>query len=161
MIRYRLKCERSHEFEGWFASSDAFEKQRKKKLVACPKCNSHKVDKALMAPSVVTSEKKGRSRKRSAPAAPVPAPEAAPAGQGLMFNAEQREILKRMKQMRDEVLAKSEYVGPRFAEEARKIHNKETETRGIYGEADPAEVKSLVEDGVDVYPIPVLPDDHN
>ena len=66
-----------------------------------------------------------------------------------------------MRQLREEVIAKSEYVGPRFAEEARKIHNEEVEQRGIYGEASPTEVKELVDDGVEVYPLPVLPEDHN
>ena len=66
-----------------------------------------------------------------------------------------------MRQLREEVIAKSEYVGPRFAEEARKIHNEEVEQRGIYGEASPAEVKELADDGVEVYPLPVLPEDHN
>jgi hypothetical protein len=66
-----------------------------------------------------------------------------------------------MRKLRDEVIAKSEYVGPRFAEEARKIHNEEVEERGIYGEATPSEVKDLAEDGIEIYPIPVLPEDHN
>ena len=160
MIRYRLNCEKSHEFEGWFQSSEAFDKQVKRKLVTCPSCGSHKVAKALMAPSVVTSEKKSKRKPASTPVPAAAAPETPPQ-QSFVANAEQREMLKRLRKMRDEALAKSEYVGSRFAEEARRIHNKESEARGIYGEANPGEVRSLVEDGIEVYPVPVLPDDHN
>ena len=78
-----------------------------------------------------------------------------------MVNASQRELMQMMRKLRDEVVAKSEYVGPRFAEEARKIHNDETQARGIYGEATEHEVRELAEDGVEVYPLPVLPEDHN
>lgn len=168
MIRYRLSCEKGHEFEGWFQSSEAFDKQAKRKLVQCAVCASTKVSKALMAPSVVTSEKK-RSRRRG-PAemttgGPPPSPASPPAPSApepqLVASAEHRAALAQLKKLRDEVLAKSEYVGPRFAEEARRIHSQEAGPRGIHGEASPAEVKSLVEDGIEVYPVPVLPDDHN
>lgn len=166
MIRYRLECDKAHDFEGWFASSDAFDKQSKRKLVACPRCGSTKVHKALMAPNVVTSEQK-RARRRqaaeamaaSAAAASPPVP--APAEKQLVATAEQREMLRRLKAMRDEVLSKSEYVGPRFAEEARRIHNDEVPARGIHGEASLDDVKALHDDGIEVYPVPVLPDDQN
>lgn len=167
MIRYRLACAKGHEFEGWFASSEAFDKQAKRKLVTCPHCGSAKVGKALMAPSVVTSERK-RARRvpepESAPAVPTPAAAAGPppaTDRQLVATGEQREMLQRLKRMRDEVLARSEYVGPRFAEEARRIHGKETAARGIHGEASLADVEALHEDGIEVYPVPVLPDDHN
>jgi hypothetical protein len=78
-----------------------------------------------------------------------------------MVNASQRELMQMMRKLRDEVIAKSEYVGPRFAEEARKIHEEEKEPRGIYGEATEREVRELAEDGVEVYPLPVLPEDQN
>jgi hypothetical protein len=167
MIRYRLACPKRHEFEAWFPSSAACDTQVKKKLVACPTCGSTKVSKALMAPSVVTSERKakrpGRQRKteeieataasrQSEPAAPVATH---------MLSAPQREMLQQLKMMRDKILADAEYVGPRFAEEARKIHQEEASGRGIYGEASPDEVKELASEGIDVFPIPVLPEDHN
>jgi hypothetical protein len=78
-----------------------------------------------------------------------------------MLTPQQRQILKQLKELRDRVVADAEYVGPRFAEEARKIHHEETPERGIYGEASPTEVEELLRDGIDVMPIPVLPDDHN
>ncbi len=160
MIRYQLQCAENHRFEGWFASSEAYDRQRKRTLVTCPTCGSSKVVKAIMAPNVVTSEKATASRKSRAKKTSAPAPAAAPEPQ-LVANAEQRELLQRMRKIRDEVLAKSDYVGPRFAEEARRIHTEGGQERGIYGEANPADVKSLAEDGIDVFPIPVLPEDHN
>ena len=167
MIHYTLQCAKGHSFEGWFQSSDAFDKQAKKKLVACPKCGSIKVERGLMVPSVVTGRKKDetRARRRAAVAAASAAVReetgAAAAEKTLVADPEQRQILRELKKLRDAVLAKSEYVGPRFAEEARRIHNEETPARGIHGEASVDDVKALVEDGIEVHPIPVLPDDTN
>ena len=165
MIRYRLICPKSHEFEGWFASSDAFDVQVKKKQVECPACGATKVAKALMAPSVVTSEQKAESRKRrkavlaeaevaTVASPPPPVPQLAP-------SPGQRAALKQLRELRDRVLAKSDYVGPRFADEARRMHEGGAADRGIHGEANLDEVKALVEDGIEVYPVPVLPDDQN
>lgn len=164
MIRYQLQCAKGHAFEGWFRSSGDFDAQAKKRHVTCPTCGTAKVEKALMAPSVVTSKAKS---KRQHPAttddATSEAPAAAPADTSprLVATPEQREMLRQMREIRDQVLQKSDYVGPRFAEEARKIHSEETPSRGIHGEATPAEVKSLAEDGIEVYPVPILPDDQN
>jgi hypothetical protein len=167
MIRYQLNCAKGHQFEAWFPSSAGFDAQAAKGLVACPDCGSTKVEKALMAPNVVTSERKRasrRTREEPVPAQPPTAPagkaEAQPAGR-MVLNGPQREMLRKLKEVRDKVLAEAEYVGPRFAEEARKIHHEESPSRGIYGEASPDEVQSLSEDGIDVFPIPVLPEDQN
>ncbi|MBS0241879.1 MAG: DUF1178 family protein [Proteobacteria bacterium] len=172
MIRYRLACPKRHEFEAWFPSSDACDRQIAKKLVACPSCGSTKVAKTLMAPSVVTSEAKAKSRRRSRDVAPVAdaVPAAAPPATeatapvpdpAAVLTGPQREVLLQLKKLRDKVLANAEYVGPRFAEEARKIHYEEEKSRGIYGEASPAEVEELANEGIEVLPIPVLPDDKN
>lgn len=160
MIRYRLQCEKGHSFEGWFQGSEAFDRQVKRKQVTCVRCGSHKVSKALMAPNVVTSERKAKRKQPVEAALPAPATssDAAPAA---AIGPEQRELIRRMRKLRDEMLAKSEYVGPKFAEEARRIHAKESEARGIHGEANLEDVRSLVEDGIDVFPVPVLPDDLN
>lgn len=164
MIRYRLACQKGHEFEAWFASSDACDEQIKKKLVSCPVCESTKVSKALMAPSVVTSEQKAKrggrkSAKREAPPASPSTPVAPAPAQ--MLTGPQKEVLRQLKAVRDKILSEAEYVGPRFAEEARKIHNEEAPGRGIYGEASAGEVKELADEGIDVFPIPTLPEDHN
>lgn len=167
MIKFSLTCRKSHTFEGWFPSGKGFDAQVKKKLVSCPVCGSAKVSKAMMAPSVVTSEQKTarRRRARSMEAPPETTPSPEPSAAQFTVSPEQRAMLKELRKMRDAVLAKSDYVGPRFAEEARRIHNEEpkpdTKARGIHGEATPGEVKSLLDDGIDVFPVPVLPDDQN
>lgn len=159
MIKYQLKCGNDHAFEGWFGSSKAYDTQSRRKLVTCPVCGTAKVEKAIMAPRIARS----RSRK-PAPSGEVATeqlPAASEARSQHMLNGEQRKLLSTMRKLRDEMLAKSDYVGPRFAEEARRIHNEEVPARGIHGEATPDEVAELKEEGVKIYPVPVLPDDHN
>lgn len=162
MIRYRLSCPKSHEFEVWFPSSDACDVQIKKKLVSCPTCGATKIAKALMAPNVVTSERKAKKPSRRKPAQGEPAPPPAPPMEaGPVLSGPQRAVLQQLKTMRDKILADAEYVGPRFADEARKIHSEEAPGRGIYGEATAEEVKELTSEGIDVLPIPILPEDYN
>lgn len=141
MILFSLTCEHSHDFEGWFRSNEDFDAQRKRRLVECPACGSHKVEKALMAPAVST----GRKREKVA----------------LAMNEQQREAMAQIKALATKIRENADYVGDKFAEEARKIHFGETDPRGIYGEATPEEAKGLAEDGVAFMPIPVLPDDRN
>lgn len=141
MIRFSLSCEHSHDFEGWFRSNEDFDVQRKRSLVECPVCGSHKVEKALMAPAVST----GRKREKVA----------------LAMNEQQRAAMAQLKALTAKIRENADYVGDKFAEEARKIHFGESDPRGIYGEATPEEAKGLAEDGVAFMPIPVLPDDQN
>lgn len=157
MIRYQLNCAEGHTFEGWFSSSKGYDAQVKRKQVTCPVCGTADVKKAIMSPRVARS----RSRKSSAPVKAPAAQPPAPAQPQHMLNGEQRKLLNQMRQLRDEMLSKSDYVGPRFAEEARRIHNEESPTRGIHGEATPEEVAELKEEGVEIYPVPILPEDHN
>lgn len=145
MIRYRLVCAEGHEFEGWFRSGAAFETQTARCQVACPSCGSTEVSKAVMAPNVATH---GRDE---APAAEEPSAEAA--AQAAMIEAARR--------LRSEVTRKAEYVGPRFAEEARRMHYCETAARSIYGEASGKEASDLLEEGIPVWPMPRLPEDRN
>jgi hypothetical protein len=161
MIRYSLNCKKGHSFEGWFASGDAFASQQTKKQVICPTCGSTAVEKALMAPNVVTSKKKARKPTEVVQSAPEQQQRQPVEGMQLTISPEQREILAKMRKLRDEVLSKSEYVGPRFAEEARRLHTEDATPKGIYGEATPSEVEALVDEGIEVFPIPVLPDDQN
>ena len=141
MIRFSLACQNEHSFDGWFRNSEDFEKQKKRGLIACPDCGSVKVEKALMAPSVST----GRKREKMA----------------LAMNAEQKKALAQLKALSEKLRENADYVGDKFAEEARKIHFGETDPRGIYGEATPEEARSLAEDGVEFMPIPVFPEDRN
>jgi len=157
MIRYSLRCERDHTFESWFQSSSAYETQVKRKLVSCPACGSGKVEKAIMAPRIVG--KKGREG--AAPTPPAPTPDApAPASTPLMM-AQERELRAKLKELRDHIVKNADNVGEQFPNEARKMHYGEIEHRPIYGEASPEEARALIDEGVEVSPLPVLPDDRN
>jgi hypothetical protein len=160
MIRYNLRCERGHVFESWFQSSSAYEAQEKRKLVNCPSCGSAKVERAIMAPQIVS--KKGRESLE-----PVPAPAStpstdvtAPASTPLMM-AQERELRAKLRELRDHIVKNADNVGERFPNEARKMHYGDIEHRPIYGEASPEEARSLIDEGVEVSPLPVLPDDRN
>jgi hypothetical protein len=156
MIRYNLRCERDHAFESWFQSSSAYETQEKRKLVNCPVCGSAKVERAIMAPQIVS--KKGRDAAVPAPAAATEV--TAPASTPLMM-AQERELRAKLKELRDHIVKNADNVGERFPNEARKMHYGDIEHRPIYGEASPEEARSLIEEGVEVSPLPVLPDDRN
>jgi hypothetical protein len=163
MIRYSLQCERGHAFESWFQSSSAYEAQEKRKLVSCPICGSAKVERAIMAPQIVSSRK--RQDRAEPVAAPVPAPAAdvaapAPASTPLLM-AQERELRAKLKELRDHIVKNADNVGERFPNEARKMHYGDIEHRPIYGEASPDEARALIEEGVEVSPLPVLPEDRN
>jgi hypothetical protein len=166
MIRYALRCERDHMFESWFQSSSAYESQVKRKLVECPSCGSTKVEKAIMAPRIVKSNvsKKGREPVPSvsvvAPERPEAAAAPAPGSQSLMM-AQERELRAKLKELRDHIVKNADNVGEQFPSEARKMHYGDIEHRPIYGEASPQEARELVEEGIEVAPLPVLPDDRN
>jgi hypothetical protein len=163
MIKYTLACEKKHTFESWFASSDAYDKQVKKKLVTCPVCDSAKVEKALMAPQLTARSNKRRSRPAPAPS-PAPAVESAAATEAPalpMVSPQEKEFRAKLKELRDHLVKNADNVGNKFPEEARKMHYGETEHRSIYGEASPEEAKKLIDEGVEVHPLPVLPEDRN
>jgi hypothetical protein len=156
MIHYHLRCERGHGFESWFQSSSAYEAQEKRGLVNCPICGSAKVERAIMAPQIVT--RKGRESAAPAPAAAtdVTAPTSTP-----LLMAQERELRAKLKELRDHIVKNADNVGERFPNEARKMHYGDIEHRPIYGEASPDEARALIDEGVDVAPLPVLPNDRN
>ena len=155
MIRYNLRCEKGHTFESWFQSSAAYESQEKRKLVNCPSCGSAKVERAIMAPRVVS--KKGRD---AAPQA-VPAEATASAESTPLLMAQEVELRAKIKELRDHIVKNADNVGERFANEARAMHYGDKEHRPIYGEASPDEAKSLIDEGIEVSPLPTLPEDRN
>lgn len=157
MIRYALHCDRDHQFESWFQSSSAYDSQVKRKLVTCPICGSAKVDKAIMAPRIVG--KKGRATPPEP--ATTTAPEAAPSGPTSLMMAQERELRAKLKELRDHIVKNADNVGERFANEARAMHYGDKEHRPIYGEASPDEAKSLIDEGIEVSPLPTLPEDRN
>jgi hypothetical protein len=155
MIRYALVCEKGHDFESWFADSAAYDKQIKRKLVACPHCGSAKVEKAIMAPRLAGSRKREMTAE---PPAAAPAPEKAPVA---MISPQEKELRSKLKELREHLTKNADHVGPKFPEEARKMHYGETKHRSIYGEASPDEAKALAEEGIEFHPLPILPDERN
>jgi len=162
MIHYNLRCKKGHAFESWFQSSSAYESQERRKLVSCPVCGSTDVERAIMAPQIVS--KKGRE---AVPSEPVPAPVAPaaetnpPASSTPLLMAQERELRAKLKELRDHIVKTADNVGESFPNEARKMHYGDIEHRPIYGEASPDEARSLIDEGVEVMPLPTLPDDRN
>ena len=159
MIRYALACDQAHEFESWFPSAEGYDAQVARGLVACPMCGSGKVEKQIMAPAIARKDR---------PAAPVPAPAPQPgppapdAPQPIALLSEKEQALRSMlKAFREHVTKTSDYVGRRFVDEARKMHYGEIEHRSIYGEANPMDAAALLEEGIEVHPLPIAPDDRN
>ena len=158
MIRYNLRCDQGHAFESWFQNSGAYESQEKRKLVSCPACGSTKVERAIMAPSIA---RKDKGAPIEAPVeTPTPAPAEAPTPVA-MISPREREFRKKLKELRDHLTSNADNVGERFPNEARKMHYGDIEHRPIYGEASPEEARSLIDEGVEVSPLPVLPEDRN
>lgn len=194
MIKFALGCENEHEFEGWFGSNDEFTRLQKRGLVDCPICNSTKIDKLLMAPSIpkksnsvagtvvsheadadsnlsVNSENIEQSSNNSgavsgaikpnkqidnASSTAVAIPELPP-----QLADAHAEMIEKVREFKKHVIANTEDVGSNFVEEARKIHFGESEKRGIHGKADLEEAIELAEEGIDVVPIPELPEEKN
>jgi hypothetical protein len=149
MIKYALACDQAHEFESWFPSSGAYDEQRRRGFVTCPVCDSPRVDKQIMAPRVARTE-------AVLPSAPTP--EAQPVA---LLSEREKQMRAMLRAIREHVTAHAENVGGRFADEARRMHYGEAEHRSIYGEANPAEARALLEEGVEIHPLPIVPDDRN
>lgn len=142
MIRYTLICTHGHTFEGWFRSSQDFDDQQRATLLACPHCGVHHVEKQLMTPGITGT-------------AETPGPTTT------LVKSDPTDVTMRqmLRDMRQHILSNSEDVGPRFAEEARRIHYQEAEHRSIRGQATPSEAKALLDDGIEIAPLPILPED--
>lgn len=161
MIRYSLVCESGHDFESWFPSGDAYEAQRKRGLVSCPFCGNPKVEKALMAPSL------GRKSNKSSASVPAPQETPSPAAEPplpipvTLLSEKEQAFRAMLRAVRSHVVQNADNVGRGFADEARRMHYGEVEHRSIYGEADAAEAKSLIDEGIEVHALPPAPDDRN
>ena len=139
MIRYALQCSKSHDFDSWFQSADAYDALRKAGHVGCPICGDTSIEKTLMAPAVRPARKAGDGPNKPSLTEP------------------QTEIEAAMAELRRQVEANSEYVGLNFAAEARRMHDGDIDQRAIYGEAKADEARALIEDGVPVAPLPFMP----
>lgn len=147
MIHYDLTCENGHAFDGWFRDSATFDVQAAEGLVTCTACGSAHVEKQLMAPGIPVKANSKSEAPQKVMAGPV--------------DPRLAMMMDMVREMRKQVEANAEYVGDRFAEEARKIHYEETEQRGIYGVVSPGDAKALIEEGIAVHPLPRLPEDGN
>jgi hypothetical protein len=159
VIAYTLRCDSGHAFESWFASSAAYDNQAKRGLVSCPLCGSARVCKAIMAPSVARTDQ-GERRGSGSEAAPAVA-SSEPERKLAMLGERERQLRDMIRALRRHVADTADYVGQRFPEEARQMHNGDIEHRSIWGEASFEEAKALAEEGVEVQALPVLPDDRN
>ena len=139
MIVFDLKCGHSHVFEAWFGSSTDYEDQRERGLIECPLCGDKDIGKAVMAPRL------GSKVVDQLPAPVATTPVAPP---------EMKALMTAMAQLQAKMLGKSEWVGRRFADEARAMHLGDTEHRTVHGEATPAEAKALLDEGIEVMPLP-------
>ena len=151
MIKYQLHCDKGHDFEAWFSSSDAFEKQKKRGLVECAHCGSIKVDRAIMAPNVARTD----NHSKNLPQGWVT--ESAPA----LMTQEEKELRQKLAELRAELTKDADDVGEKFAEEARKMHFGEAETRRIYGRATLDDARDLIDEGIGVLPLPPSLDEGN
>jgi hypothetical protein len=166
MIRYALRCERGHDFESWFQNSASYDRQVRRGLVTCPACDSVKVEKAIMAPQIARKGRSARSRAaeaagEAARAGAEASASATPQAPAPMLMSEGSELRAKLRELRDHIRKNADDVGGQFPTEARKMHYGEIAHRPIYGEASPDEAKALIEEGVEVAPLPVLPDDRN
>ena len=140
VISYSLQCSQGHRSEAWFKSAAAYDEQQARGLVVCAQCGDSHVEKAPMAPAVARTDGERVAVSSAHPDA-----------------AKFWQMLREYRRM---VLSQAENVGPRFAEEARKIHFEEADARGIYGEATRDEVAGLLDDGIEFLPLPDVGEDN-
>ncbi len=149
MIHYQLRCSADHTFDGWFRDSAAFDAQAQRGLILCPACGDTTVNRALMAPRIA---KGGPVVDRSG--APEPVARPVPEKTGVAVPDHVRAMLQKL---RADVEQNCDYVGPGFAEEARRIHRGESDKRSIYGESTPEQAEALADEGIEVARIPWVP----
>lgn len=158
MIRFALICDNGHEFESWFASNESFDFQDAHHLIACPHCNCEKVSKAVMAPAVARKDRDAAARPAAAPAEPA----RAPATQAVALLGEgDRELRDLARALHAKLVAATVDVGDEFPNEARKIHDGEAPERPIRGQASLEDARALLDEGVSILPMPILPEDHS
>ncbi len=141
MIKFSLKCAENHSFDSWFQSAESFDKLARAGLVTCADCGSTDITKGIMAPNVQS----GRGT----------APDTSPSNSPLVAPKSAAQLA--ITQLREKIEANSEYVGTDFARKAREMHDGSAPERPIYGEARADEARKLVEDGVQIVPLPFRP----
>lgn len=147
MILYRLICAEGHEFESWFKDSAAYDKQAAQGIVTCPFCHSAKVSKAVMAPHVARSDRESKPDARASDVA--------------LLDEQHAALRAMIRELREKIVASTEDVGDNFPDEARRIQDGEAQERAIRGRASFEEAKALLEEGIEILPIPGLPNEGN
>ena len=172
MIKYQLICDKSHEFEGWFGDSAAFESQQESGFLTCPVCGSADVRRALMAPNLASPKTRKTDLAEQQPSAqpePQPQPQLQPQSQAPQQASaalppaaarKMQELMSEMRALQTKIREECRDVGNDFAEEARKIHYGEVEPEGIYGQATAEEREALDEEGIEIMDMPWLPKDN-
>jgi hypothetical protein len=155
MIKYSLKCPQGHEFDSWFQNGAAFDDQAARGLVTCPICSSATVSKAIMAPALAFQAERPQTERPQADAPDEKKTEVA------LVDPKQQEYRAMLRALRHKVLTETDDVGDRFPEEARRIQDGSVPERAIHGRATLDEARALVSDGIDILPIPALPEDLN
>ena len=140
MIKYNLKCENKHEFESWFSDSKEFERLKKKRLIECIFCQSKKVEKSIMAPSVANSKSQNNPKKIS--------------------NLEMKNFKKDLLKLRKFVEKNFEYVEHNFANKVREVYYNKKSNKNIYGTTTDEEKEELKEEGIDLVNIPWVEKDN-
>ncbi len=166
MIRFALSCDSGHGFESWFRDNAGYDAQRAAGLIECPRCGSVKVDKTIMAPHVA---RRDRGRDAAPPSAPethagseaMPAPATGPQGAATNMPIADKAMRELARALRRHVAENAEHVGDRFADQALAMHHGDIEHRAIYGSSTPDQARMLIEEGVEIHPLPPLPDERN
>ena len=139
MIKFKLKCAHNHSFESWFKNQEGFETLKMSRLIRCPICQSHDVEKTLMSPTIhKKAEKNTKAPQKAKHSLKAPA----------------SKMEADIKKLKAKIESHFENVGDNFAKEARAIHDGDAPKRAIYGEANVKEAQSLIEDGISVTPLP-------
>lgn len=152
MILYKLSCDADHRFESWFRDSAGYDDQMTRGLLTCPVCRSPHVVKTIMAPAVVGGRGQGVSTE---PRETNPSPGVS------LLDEKRKEMRAFLKGVRDKILSEGHNVGARFPDQARRMHDGEIPRRPIHGEATPNEARGLLDDGIMILPIPILPEELN
>jgi hypothetical protein len=150
MIRFALVCANGHEFESWFASNQSYDFQFANKLVSCPYCNGTDIAKAVMAPAVARATRAPRKQQK---------PNEAPKQNVALLGEADHGLREMARELHRKMVAATVDVGANFAREARRIHDGEAPERPIRGQTSPEEARALVEEGVDIMPMPATPED--
>jgi hypothetical protein len=158
MIKFALLCVHGHEFESWFQNGEAFETQSKSGRVLCPFCQAADVTKAIMAPAVAS---KNETEPAKSPSQAEALSRAETQSKQALFDPRERESREIIRAFRRRIFEEAEDVGARFAEEARKIHDGLVQERPIHGHANFDDARALIEEGIEILPVPPLPDELN